>query len=112
MNEREDRYLKCETITGEWWYKDLKTGEDLPLYSTPIRGLEYDENGIETFNRWQDPTINELQQQLDKYKNVVDKIKEYIHHEYFKREQLGIVDKTFYACDMKGILELLEEVNR
>lgn len=34
MNEY--RYLYCETITGEWWYKDMKTGEDLPMYSTPI----------------------------------------------------------------------------
>ena len=54
--------------------------------------------------------IEEKDKQLDKYKNVIDKIKEYIHHEYFKREQLGIVDKTFYASDMKCILELLEEV--
>ena len=98
MNEREDRYLKCETITGEWWYKDLKTGEDLPLYSTPIRGLEYDENGIETFNRWQDPTINELQQQLDKYKNVINKIKKYCE-----------LNKEF-TPRLEDILELLEEV--
>lgn len=56
--------------------------------------------------------LNKLALERNTYKSIIDKIKEYIHHEYFKREQLGIVDKTFYASDMKGILELLEEVDK
>lgn len=31
-----DRYLRCETLTGEWWHKDMETEEDLPMYATPI----------------------------------------------------------------------------
>ncbi|MBR4486275.1 hypothetical protein IKS57_02780 [bacterium] len=36
-------------------------------------------------------------------------IEEYIHHEYFKREQLGIVDKTFYKNDMEGLIKIIGE---
>ena len=69
--------------------------------------VKYDEKGIETFNRWQDPTINELQQQLDKYKNVINKIKEIVNKvDYDKWElQMTSIEKI-----MK-IQELLEEVN-
>lgn len=34
------RYLECKTLTGEWWYKDLKTGEDLPMYTMPVNIYE------------------------------------------------------------------------
>lgn len=37
-NEKK-RYLKCEDLLGNWWYKDLNTGKDLPLSTTPILGL-------------------------------------------------------------------------
>lgn len=35
----ENRFLKCEDILGNWWYRDLKTNKDLPLFTTPILGL-------------------------------------------------------------------------
>lgn len=41
------RYLYCETITGEWWYHDFKTGKDLPMYSTPINIYETLDNNVE-----------------------------------------------------------------
>ena len=43
---------------------------------------DFEFDGIETFSRWQDPTINELQKQLDKYKNVIDKIDKLINTDY------------------------------
>lgn len=65
---------------------------------------DFEFDGIETFNRWQDPTINELKQQLDKYKNVIDKIKEYI-----KRKDLVNTNEITNG-NIEYILELLEEV--
>lgn len=32
----EEKYLYCETLDGRWWYKDMETGEDLPMYYHPI----------------------------------------------------------------------------
>ena len=76
---------------------------------------DFEFDGIETFNRWQDPTINELQQQLDKYKDVIDKIKEYIKtrkEEYNNETELSraCINGWHYCNLMNNILELLEEV--
>ena len=86
MNE--DRYLYCETITGEWWYKDMKTGEDLPMYSTPIYR----------------PTIEELNEECSvlhkrcKYlQSKIDKISEY-------------VDKIYDVMDYKDYPPYLDEI--
>jgi hypothetical protein len=59
--------------------------------------------------------INNLQQQLDKYKNVIDKIKEYIKikkEEYNNETELSrACINGWHYCDlMNNILELLEEV--
>ena len=32
----DNRYLYCETLTGEWWYMDMETNEELPKFSKPI----------------------------------------------------------------------------
>lgn len=32
---KKNRYVYCETINKLWWYKDLKTQEDLPLFIPP-----------------------------------------------------------------------------
>ena len=42
-----DRYLFCQYITGEWFYKDMKTGEDLPIGATPIDKNEKLEDLVE-----------------------------------------------------------------
>ena len=81
------RYLYCETITGDWWYKDMKTGKDLPLRATPVhfdesvsdeillKGME--ENNI-VDNLAKDYIVlpkyefNEYQYKLWKLKQIVD----------------------------------------
>ena len=75
----EQRYLKCETLTGEWWYKDMKTGKDLPLFITPIPEREETKITYETGNIKELERITiDLLQELDKYKNIVDEVIEYI----------------------------------
>jgi hypothetical protein len=41
-----------------------------------------------------------------KLKRRLSSISDYIHHEYFKREQLGTVDKTFQEWQIKDILKI------
>jgi hypothetical protein len=103
MNE--DRYLYCETITGEWWYKDMKTGEDLPMYSTPIYR----------------PTIEELNEECSSLYNKckylqskIDKAVEYIDNNshYFATDtnEIGFVieeEKEEIFC--KELLDILKE---
>jgi uncharacterized protein YeeX (DUF496 family) len=43
-----------------------------------------------------------------KLNHRLSSIKDYIYHEYFKREQLGIVDKTFQEWQIKDILKLID----
>jgi hypothetical protein len=46
-----------------------------------------------------------------KYKEVLDKIKEYIEHENFKRNiLLGLSEKKYTRDILNHILELLEEI--
>lgn len=32
----DNKYLYCETLDGRWWFRNMETGEDLPMYSQPI----------------------------------------------------------------------------
>ena len=73
----EPRYLKCETITGEWWYKDMKTGEDLPKYATPIEGLDtVTYNREKVFNEFVENVIDPIEQ-CQKLQEKIDKAIEY-----------------------------------
>lgn len=46
----------------------------------------------------------------EKYKSVLDEIREYIEHEWFKRGQLGIIDKSFQEWQLRDILQILDKV--
>lgn len=49
---------------------------------------DFEFDGIETFNRWQDPTINELQKQLDKYKLILKALhKHFTEHEEYENNE-------------------------
>lgn len=48
----------------------------------------------------------------DKYKEVIEEVKEYINHEWFKRGQLGIIDKSFQEWQLKDILQILDKVDK
>lgn len=93
MNE--DRYLYCETITGEWWYKDMKTGEDLPMYSTPIYR----------------PTIEELNEECSSLYNKckylqskIDKAIEYLVNNI--NLEMDDFTKMDLGCNVLKILDL------
>lgn len=55
------------------------------------------------------PTYKEIQQQRDLYKSVLDEIREYITHEWFKRRQLGIIDRTFQEWELNDLLQILDK---
>ena len=54
--------------------------------------------------------LYETQQERDLYKEFVEKVREYIKHEWFKRGQLGIIDKSFQEWQLKDILQILDKV--
>lgn len=54
--------------------------------------------------------IKELQQKRDLYKEVIEEVREYIKHEWFKREQIGIMDKSFQVWELDNLLQILDKV--
>ena len=54
--------------------------------------------------------IYELQQENQQLKEVIEEVREYINHEWFKRGQLGIIDKSFQEWQLKDILQILDKV--
>lgn len=67
---------------------------------------------LERSNNRREDTIMSLrsEQQLDLYKEVIEEVREYINHEWFKRGQLGIIDKSFQEWQLKDILQILDKV--
>jgi len=53
-------------------------------------------------------TIRYACDEIERLNNIINKAIEYIEHEWFKRCQLGITDRTFYECDMNNLLEILK----
>ena len=74
------RYLKCETLTGEWWYKDMLTGEDLPMYSQPIErnDLQEEKQIKEQGNDLLTEKLIEITNKLDDYRTRINKAIEYM----------------------------------
>ena len=73
----EPRYLKCEALTGEWWYKDMQTGENLPLFTQPINWVHNDTltfNQEKVFNEFVENVIDPIEQCQELQKEV-DKLK-------------------------------------
>lgn len=54
--------------------------------------------------------IRSLENKNQQLKEVVEKVREYINHEWFKRGQLGIIDKSFQEWQLKDILQILDKV--
>ena len=40
----EEGWLQCETLSGDWWYENTRTGEKLPLFTQPIPKYKEPEN--------------------------------------------------------------------
>lgn len=54
------------------------------------------------------PDAEEVYKRYYDYKEKIEKAIEYIEHEWFKRNQLGICDKSFQEWEMKKLLEILK----
>ena len=93
-----DKYLMCETLTGEWWYKDMETGEDLPMYATPIERKSWQDlnNECSELNK----ICKQLKSQLQQKENIIKEVREYI-------------EKGIYSVDGSYVLKILDkkEVN-
>ena len=51
-----------------------------------------------------------LNEQNNQLKEVIEEVREYINHEWFKRGQLGIIDKSFQEWELNKLLQLLDKV--
>ena len=87
-----------------------------------------DPHGIEKYQMFEmlEHKINELEKErkhlIDLQKNmdkqyellesVLDEIREYIEHEWFKRGQLGIIDKSFQEWELRKLLQILDKVQK
>lgn len=119
-------------MSEEEWLDNHK--EEIKNINNMVDDLEKDkkvQKVVETFSRWKDPTIEKLQieklqlerqvdmahhvlsatrKERDKYKEVIEEVREYINHEWFKRGQLGIIDKSFQEWQLKDLLQILDKV--
>ena len=89
-----DKYLRCETLTGEWWYKDMETGEDLPMYATPIERKSWQDlnNECSELNR----ICKQLKNQLEVKDKEIERLK--------KREQ-ECIDHYLVQCKYASEME-------
>ena len=60
----------------------------------------------ETFTRWEDPAIKDLQHQLEQYKNIIKEVREYTEH--FSSDEI-CENITGIA---KIVLEILDKENK
>lgn len=42
-------------------------------------------------------------------KSTLEEIREYIKHEWFKRGQLGIIDKSFQEWELNNLLQIIDK---
>ena len=102
-----DKYLRCETLTGEWWYKDMETGEDLPMYATPIERKSWQDlnNECSELNR----ICKQLKSQLQQKENIIKEVREYITYWHYRND---FTINSFTTGVKEELLEILDkEVN-
>lgn len=75
-----------------------------------IMRLQQENNQLKATNESLTSLVNSCQQEIRKHKEVIEEIREYINHEWFKRGQLGIIDKSFQEWQLKDILQILDKV--
>lgn len=68
---------------------------------------------VETKDEYLDIALNvidNLKIKNQQLKEAIEEVREYINHEWFKRGQLGIIDKSFQEWQLKDILQILDKV--
>lgn len=100
-----DKYLRCEMLTGEWWYKDMETGEDLPMYATPIERKSWQDlnNECSELNR----ICKQLKSQLQQKENQLKDVREYI--ESYNLEYLHETNEHNLADILEELLKILDK---
>lgn len=53
--------------------------------------------------------ITKLSNERDNLKSTLEEIREYIKHEWFKRGQLGIIDKSFQEWELNNLLQIIDK---
>ena len=111
-----DKYLRCETLTGEWWYKDMETGEDLSMYATPIERKSWQDlnNECSELNK----ICKQLKSQLQQKENIIKEVREKIHDIWFKIDFTNMTSMSYVTIKLdetsqgNELLEILDkEVN-
>jgi hypothetical protein len=72
--------------------------------------LKIKDDKIETFTRWEDPTIQDLQQELDQYKNNWEELKKWLEQEYLEWKDCEDVMTKNFAMEDKTILNKMKEL--
>ena len=116
LQEELERYQHYSKTTGI---------EELMAENERLKQLcnKYEEEHSTTFNEWKETitnkyqTLKDLQEEKDKYKNVIDKIKKYVkENTRYYDDELGLVEimgagaTRIPVVYLYGLLELLEEV--
>ena len=52
---------------------------------------------------------NVLVEENQQLKSTLEEIREYIKHEWFKRGQLGIIDKSFQEWELNNLLQIIDK---
>lgn len=89
----------------------------LELSSSIKYHIDFNKKLIDEINRLEmiidikNKRIDELNKRLDKKGKIIDKAIEYITHEWFKREQIGISHLSFSYDELQHILDILRGEN-
>ena len=103
-------FIDDRIIPNEKWKQIRDYTVDLIIENQQLKEQLKDENNYhEEAVKWYKEAF-EIEQERIKYKHVLDEIREYIEHEWFKRGQLGIVDKSFQEWQLRDILQILDKV--
>ena len=76
----------------------------------PCDNCPRENTNVEIITRWEDPTIEELETQLQQKENIIKEVREYIEeHTTYERygyiDELQLVDLDFSITDLKQILD-------
>lgn len=82
---------------------------DLKQENIQLKEELKDENNYhEEASKWYKEAFDTTQENI-KLKSVLKEIREYIKHEWFKRTQLGIIDKSFQEWQLIKVLEIIDK---
>ena len=70
--------------------------------------VKYDEQGVENFTRWLDPTIEEYKKEIDRLNNIIDEIKKLCDENTNGIDDDGYDDAYYDRVYVREIEEIIE----